>query len=306
MKPLSEFFKRHSLIIGILLMFAITWPSDLANAGLLPFEVPFVLYLFLGWGFGIAAVLMTGLTLGKTGVISLLKRYLHWRVGWRWYLAAFLLSPGLIMGAVYLNAAVTGVSPDFSTVMAYKIFGASAYLPLYVLPFFIIDFIANGEEIGWRGYVLPRLQVKYNALASALILGLIWGAWHLPKFLTHWNTISFIWFMVHTVVASVLYTWLYNGTKGSLLLVTLFHASSNTAGVFMPMANTVSSGNMGAYMIFVLLEAAAAILIILTTGPQRLSRKEQMQVEEQSSGLSIQVFQSAAGLSGKPKHEGLR
>jgi membrane protease YdiL (CAAX protease family) len=283
MKRTTAFFKRHSLVIGILLMYILTWPIDLANAGLLPFQVPFLLYLFLGWGFGFASIIMTGLTLGKPGVISLLKRYLHWRVGWRWYLAAFLLSPVLITGGVYLHAAVTGVLPEFSTAMAHEIFGKSAFLPLYLLPFFIIDFIANGEEIGWRGYVLPRLQVKYSALTSALILGVIWGVWHLPKFLTHWNTISFAWFMAHTVAASVLYAWLYNGTKGSLLLVTLFHASSNTAGVFMPMANTVSSGNMGSYVFFVLLEAAAAILVIVATGPQRLSRTEPRQVHEQTS-----------------------
>lgn len=294
MKPLSEFLKRYSLIIGILLMFALTWPIDLSNAGLMPFKVPFIVYLFLGWGFGVASVVMTGLTLGRTGVISLLKRYLHWRVGWKWYLAAFLLPLTLIVGGVYSNAVVTGVPPDFSTIIARQIFGETAYLPLFILPFFIIDFIANGEEIGWRGYVLPRVQAKYGALASALIVGVVWGVWHLPKFLTHWNTISFAWFMAHTVAASVLYTWLYNGTKGSLLLVTLFHASSNTAGVFMPMANTVSSGNMGAYVIFVFLEIAAAILIIVTTGPRRLSRTESMQMQEQSSTLSDQHSRSVS------------
>lgn len=291
MKPFSEILKRHSLVIGIILMFILTWPIDLSNAGLLPFKVPFIIYLFLGWGFGVASIIMTGLTLGKVGVISLLKRYLHWRVGWKWYLAAFLLAPALIIAGVYLNAAVTGVPPDFSTVMAYKIFGKSAYLPLYILPFFIIDFIANGEEIGWRGYVLPRLQSKYGAVTSALILGVIWGVWHLPKFLTHWNTISFAWFMAHTVAASVLYAWLYNGTKGSLLLVTLFHAASNTAGVFFPMANTVSSGNMGAYIFFVLLEVLAAIMIAVIAGTVQLSRTEPMQVQEQSSDLSDQISQ---------------
>ena len=294
MKPLSEFLKRHALVIGIILMFALTWPIDLSNAGLLPFKVPFIMYLFLGWGFIFASVIMTGLTLGKEGVVSLLKRYLHWRVGWRWYLAPFLLVPTLIVGGVYLNAALTGVPPDFSTVMAYQIFGKSAYLPFFILPFFIIDFLANGEEIGWRGYALPRLQVKYGALTSALLLGVIWGFWHLPKFLSHWNAISFAWFMVHTLAASVLYAWLYNGTKGSLLLVTLFHAASNTVGVFFPMANTVSSGNMGAYIFFVLLEVLAAIVIVVVTGPERLSRTELMQIQKQSSIPTDQVPQSVS------------
>jgi membrane protease YdiL (CAAX protease family) len=292
MKPTTDFLKRHSLVIGILLMFALTWPIDLANAGLMPFKVPFILYLFLGWGFGVASLIMTGLTLGKAGMVALLKRYLQWRVGWKWYLAPFLLAPALIIGGVYLNAALTGVPPDFNTVMAYKIFGKSAYLPLFILPFFIVDFIANGEELGWRGYVLPRLQAKYGALSSALILGVIWGFWHLPKYLTHWNAVTFAWFMAHTTIVSVLYTWLYNSTKGSLLLVTLFHAASNATGVFMPMANTASSGNMGAYVIFILLEIAAATIIVIATGPERLSRTEPMQ--EQSSALPDQISQSVS------------
>ena len=160
MNTTTAFLKRHSLVIGIVLMFLLTWPIDLSQQGLMPFNVPFIVYILLGWGFGIAAVIMTGLTLGKTGVISLLKRYVQWRVGWKWYLAPFLLAPTLIIGGVYLNAALTGVAPDFSTVMAYEIFGKSAYLPLLILPFFMVDFITNGEEIGWRGYVLPRLQAK--------------------------------------------------------------------------------------------------------------------------------------------------
>ena len=294
MNQTTAFLKRHSLIIGITLMFALTWPIDLANSGVLPIKFPFLVYLFLGWGFGVASVIMTGLTLGKAGVISLLKRYLQWRVGWKWYLAPFLLAPALIVGGVYVNAVLTGVAPDFSSVMAYGIFGESAYLPLFILPFFLVDLIANGEEIGWRGYVLPRLQAKYGALTSTLILGVIWGFWHLPKFLSHWNTVSFVWFMVHTMAISVVYTWLYNSTKGSLLLVTLFHAASNATGVFMPMANTVSSGNMGAYIIYILLETVAAIIIVIATGPQRLSRTESMQVLKQSSALPDQISQSVS------------
>jgi len=294
MNPLTAFLKRHSLAIGVILMFALTWPIDLANSGVLPIKFPFLVYLFLGWGFGVASVIMTGLTLGKDAMIALLKRFLIWRVDWKWYLAPFLLAPALIVGGVYLNAALTGVPPDFSTVMAYKIFGKSAYLPLFILPFFMVDFIANGEEMGWRGYVLPRLQAKYGALTSALTLGVIWGFWHLPKYLTHWDTVSFAWFMAHTTVASILYTWLYNGTKGSLLLVTLFHAASNATGVFMPMANTVSSGNMGAYIMYILLEMAAAIIIVIVTGPQRLSRTEPIQVQEQSLALPDQISQSVS------------
>ena len=287
MKQFTGFLKRYSLVIGIVLMFALTWPIDLANSEIVPIQFPFIVYLFLGWGFIFASVIMTGLTLGKDGVVALLKRYVQWRVGLKWYLAAFLLAPSLIVLAVYINAALVGVPPDFSTVMAHKIFGGAAYLPLFILPFFLVDLIANGEEIGWRGYVLPRLQTKYSALTSTLILGVIWGFWHLPKYLSHWNLVSFAWFMVHATAYAVILTWLYNNTKGSLLLVAISHAISNTAGVFMPMANTVSSENTGAFIIFVLLEVITAVIIIVVTGAERFSTTEPMQAQASPSTSPI-------------------
>ena len=280
MQSMSQILKRHSLVIGIILMFLLTWPLDLVNSGIVKIEIPSIVLLFLGWGFVFASVIMTGLTHGREGVISLLKRFLRWRVGWKWYLVAFLLEPLLIVLGVFGNALVTGTAPDFSGIIAYELFGEGATLWLFVLPFFLIDFITNGEEIGWRGYVLPRLQAKYSALTSTLILGVIWGFWHLLKFLTHWNPLSFAWFMVHVLAFAVTLTWLYNGTKGSLLLVTIMHASSNTAGIFFPMASTASSENMGAYVGYVLFEVLAAIIVVLVTGPARLSRTEPMQIQE--------------------------
>ena len=217
MKRSTGFLKRYSLVIGIILMFLLTWPLDLVNTGIVQMNIPFIVLLFLGWGFVFASVIMTGLTLGREGVISLLKRFLQWRVGWKWYLTAFLLEPLLIVLGVYGNSLVTGVTPDFSGIMAYKLFGEGATLWLFVLPFFLIDFITNGEEIGWRGYVLPRLQAKHSALTSSLILGVIWGFWHLLRFLSPWSPLSFALVLLHNMAFAVTMTWLYNNTKGSLL-----------------------------------------------------------------------------------------
>jgi membrane protease YdiL (CAAX protease family) len=291
MNKTTTFLKRYSLVIGILLMFALTWPIDLANSKVLPLRVPFVVYIFLGYGFVFASLIMTGLTLGKEGVLALLKCFLIWRVGWKWYLVAFLLYPAILLSAVLLNAALTHTSIDFSEVFAHRIFGPSANLLVFIVPFFLFDAIANGEEIGWRGYVLPRLQTKYNALVSSLIVGLIWGIWHFPKFLAPGNDSSFALFMVKVMADAVLYTWLFNNTKGSLLLVTLFHASGNTAGVFLPIANTVTANNMGALLLQVLLEIIVAIVVMIIAGPARLSRREQPQMQERSSNLPTQVSQ---------------
>lgn len=277
---MNTFLKRHSLIIGLILMFLYTWTIDLSNSGVLPFKVPFPIYITLGWGFVFASLLMTWRTLGKTEAVKLFKRFFLWRVGWKWFLAALLIGPFCVVAGVYLNAAVTRTPPDFSAVMAYQIFGESASLPLFFLPFFLVDLITNGEEMGWRGYVLPRLQVKYSALASSLILGVIWAFWHLPKYASHFSTITFFWPMLHFLAFAVIQTWLYNNTKGSLLIVAVSHAISNTVGAFVPMANTISSENMGSYIFYVLFEVLAAIVVTVLAGPADLSRTDEKQIQE--------------------------
>lgn len=279
MSTFRDFLQRHSLIAGILLMFLLTWPVDLALAGVLPFKVPHVISLIFGWGISIAALILTGLTLGKQGVIALLKRFLNWRVGWKWFFVALFLYPAVFSLAVVLHAVWAGTSIDFSNVFAHKIFGASASLPAFILPFFIYDFLTNGEEMGWRGYVLPRLQVKYGALTSSLILGVIWAFWHFPRYLAPANTGSFALLIVKCLADAVIYTWVYNNTQGSLLLTTILHAAANTAGVFLPIANTQSNENLGAYLLAVIFLITIATAVTLFTGSQKLSRIEAVQVQ---------------------------
>jgi len=279
-KIMKSFLKQHALILGILLMFLLTWPIDLANAGVLNIQVPFVVYIFLGWGFIFAALIMTGLTLGREGIINLLKRYLIWRVDWKWYLVAFFLIPITSFIAISANAALTGTPIDFSNVLAYEIFGPSANLLLLAVPFFLFDAIANGEEMGWRGYVLPRLQAKYSALIASLILAILWAIWHIPKFVAHWDTMTFLWFTVNVIAKAILMTWMYNSTRGSLLLVTLFHASFNATGLLLPVANNLTDTNMNMRAITSLLELLVAAMVIWYTGAERLSRSEPKQIQE--------------------------
>ncbi len=268
----QAFLARHSLIAGLALMFALTWPIDLANAGLMPFQVPFVAYLFLGWGFIVASLAMTGLTQGRRGVVTLLRRYLIWRVAGRWYVVALLLFPAIWLSAALLNAAWTGAPLNFGATMAAQFFGAPAMWPLFIAPFFIYEAIANGEEMGWRGYVLPRLQARHSALIASLILGLVWGLWHLPKFLGPESSGSFPLLVIRMLGQAVLFTWLYNNTRGSLLLATMMHASGNTAGFFLP------SGSVETELIAALLINGAAVLVTLIAGPERLSKRAAKQV----------------------------
>ncbi len=272
MKPFTDTLKRHSLIVGLVLMFLLTWPIELSDAGLLPFRVPFIVSLFLGWGIFVAAVLMTWLTQGGQAVGALLKRFLKGGAGAAWYLAVLLI-PALGVLGLGLSAAFSGEPPDFSHVYAHNIFGPSANLVIFIIPFFLTDFISNGEEIGWRGYMLPRLQARHSALVSALIVGVVWGAWHLPRFLAHWDMVSFVIFVLDVFAKSIMLTWIYNGTNGSLLLVTLTHAAYNTAGVFL-------SVNAAPSVLVAILEVIAAVVIVIVAGPARLSRTQPKQVEE--------------------------
>ena len=114
MKSFAGMLSHHSLIIGILLMFIFTWLLDLASAGIIHLPIPSFLYTFTGYAAALAALLMTGLTLGRKGVTALLKRFLIWRVGWQWYLVALLLYPAIIFASVLLNAAFSGEPIDQS------------------------------------------------------------------------------------------------------------------------------------------------------------------------------------------------
>lgn len=271
MQQPKESTGRPSLLIVIFLMFLLTWPVMLAEAGTLPFEPPLAVSLFIGWGVSAAALIMTAWTHGKAGVVGLIRRFLVWRVSWKWYVVALLLFPAIAFLSVLISAALSGKPVDFGTAAAYEIFGSGATLSSVVLPFFLFDMISNGEELGWRGYVLPRLQARYSALVSSLIVGVIWALWHLPKFMAPGNTNPFGLFAVKLIVESVLYTWLYNSTRGSLLLVTMFHAAGNTAGVFLPVAITTAGFNSGGMVIQLMLEIVVVVVVVVTHGHERLS-----------------------------------
>jgi membrane protease YdiL (CAAX protease family) len=276
----SKFFKRHSLVVGIVLMFLYTWTIDLSNSGVLPFKVPFVVALTVGWGFIFVSLLMTWLTLGRDEMVKLFKRFFLWRVNWKWYLVAILLIPTLRFAAIPLTTWLTGIPADYSHPMIRDVVPLDWPLLSMVIPWILFEIFTNGEEMGWRGYVLPRLQAKYNALVSSLILGVIWSVWHLPKFFGAGSSEgrSFFWFTVFTVSVAVLYTWLYNNTRGSLLLVTLFHASGNTFGAFMPAKFAVAGGILD--NLEIVLFVIAAIVVTIFAGVERLSRTEEKQMQE--------------------------
>jgi membrane protease YdiL (CAAX protease family) len=184
------------------------------------------------------------------GVRAHLVTYIKPRGPFGYYLLALVLFPAIWVLGYFLSRAL-GMEVQFSN---YPLFDAR--LLGMVILFFLYNFIYGGlsEEPGWRGFALPRLQVKFSPLVSALILGVLWAVWHAPARFGGMEAKSVSdtiveWVLI--VLVSVIFTWLFNRTKGSILVTALVHPAMNTTGNFL-------TGSLGAilllfvFMIFVI------------------------------------------------------
>ncbi len=268
---LARVVQGYPLTAGLLLMFALTWPIDLGVAadsrGWLPFQIPFVVPLLVGYGFVVASLVVTAIVDGKAGIRALLRRFLIWRVELRWYVAVLLGPIALALAALAAPLVLHGVAPDFNQTMAREISGPLS-LWLFVPIFFLMGVLTNGEEIGWRGYLLPRIQTRFGALAASVLIGVIWAAWHIPKFLGAGAILPVpAWlYLLDKIALAILFTWVANHTRGSLLIATLFHAAVNTAFVWL----VPTTGQYDSYES--ILRCMVALMIVLATGPN-LTRK---------------------------------
>jgi membrane protease YdiL (CAAX protease family) len=140
---------------------------------------------------------------------------------------------------------------------------------LFVIAIFTVILSNTGEEIGWRGFALPHLQKRYNALAASLIVGLLWSLWHLPLVFLTGNPMAqspSIWF-ISIVAVAFIYTWLYNSTQGSILLLALLHVSENLYGAFIPGVSPIA---------YALVNCVVAIILIAVFGKVNLSRQKRV------------------------------
>jgi membrane protease YdiL (CAAX protease family) len=268
------------VLAGFILMFVCTWPIDLWAAAnshglLLSLPIPPILPLFVGYGFVAASLIMTGIISGRAGIRALLRQFLVWRVGLPWYGVVLLGAAVINLAAIAIHVLLGGAVPDFAQPFARQVVGPSINLWVALPLFFLVGVFSNGEEIGWRGYALPRLQARHGALIASLIIGVVWAFWHVPKFLTVGSAqdYSFWVFLLNSIAFAVLYTWVYNNTKSSLLLVTLFHAAINTADVFLPII-PAAIGDVRPTLIAIGLHCLAAIIVVIVTGSARLSRSQ--------------------------------
>lgn len=215
----------------------------------------------------ISAFVLTFFQQGGKGVAQLLKRGANFRFKKIW-LVAILLLPLIIFGGGILLSILTGATqPDYSIISN----------PAYALIAFFVILFTGGplqEEYGWRGYALPRLQSRNNAIAASVILGVFWWLWHLPlvfipgRFMAD-NSLLFVALSIEIVLTSVLFTWIYNNTKGSVLATMLLHTSMNwSIWLFLPGMTT----NLFIIGFTVVLLAITVLGIIRIRGAARLSQ----------------------------------
>jgi membrane protease YdiL (CAAX protease family) len=139
------------------------------------------------------------------------------------------------------------------------------------------DLSGGLEEFGWRGYALDRMQTSRNAVVASLVLGFFWGLWHLPSFFVEGTlqaeTTIPVWeFVLQQMVLAVLYTWLYNNTRGTLLVAILFHTSGNTSAALLP---EYFGTEIGRWVNFALLFVTAAV-VALIWGWRTLNRSQEV------------------------------
>jgi membrane protease YdiL (CAAX protease family) len=175
-----------------------------------------------------------------------------------------------------------------------------------VVPMFIFLTIAAGigEEFGWRGFLLPRLQSRYNALVSGLIVGVAWATWHVPLFFVK-GTSQYeqqleggllpviLGYAVLVIVQSVQFTWLFNNTKGSVLLAAVFHGASNAWAEYLGIGNIPFGGILTVMALSVLITA----VIVPLAGAENLSRTSKRNVLELEDGQPDTTQPSKEGIA---------
>lgn len=242
MHKLARMARRSPLATYLLITFGFTWV-------LLPFartSIPVSLAALFGPAIG---AWITAMLCGDESRRDLRERTLRWRMPARWYAAAALLP-------VPISAFASGLEYLLGA------HGAVGFQPISALSLLVFTLVI-GEEIGWRGFALPRLLERFGPWSASVVLGLAWALWHLPLFFMtsmpqHGRPFSA--FAIYTIALSALLTYFAQSTRGSVIIATLFHGVVNTFVV----ENTAASpalrgwGNAAAYGLAAMIIGVAA------------------------------------------------
>lgn len=215
------------------LTYIVSWFLWIAAAAILPWNlwqrsglvaISGPLYVLGVFAPGLVAVALTARADGRAATLALLRRTVRWSVGARWYVFAAGYFVAIELAVALAHRIATGAWPPFTQT------------PWFVMLVAIVFStpVKAGEEIGWRGYALPRLSTRVGLPVASTIVGILWACWHLPFFfMTGTDKLgqSFPAYVLGVTAISIAMAWLYWRTKGSLLLTMLMHAAVNNTNV---------------------------------------------------------------------------
>jgi hypothetical protein len=262
---------RHPLLTMYLIMFGVEFTNAtlyiLYARGVISFKTPdAVMFIMSILHPLVAAMVVTVAISGRKGLRELFSRFLIWRVSGWWYLFIFAFYAIDMLAGNTLNAALGGAKSVLPI----------AGDPLWAIPikfglFLLFGVLTNTEEIAWRGVALPLLKNRYNnALLAALLVAIPEALLHAPDYfvdeMNFRKSVGAVMFTIFTVALSVIFAWVFLNTKGSLLIVTLFHASGNA------WSNLLTDDSIQPFYYSIAIILIVAIAVVLIYGPKNLSR----------------------------------
>jgi membrane protease YdiL (CAAX protease family) len=279
---------RYPLVFYFLIAFSFSWlmflPGVLTYYGVLNISDSLVGVLGITGLLGpiLSGFVMTAVTEGRAGIRRWLRRIVLWRVGLRWYLFALIGLPlAMVLATIIVRP---GALESFQTLA-----------PLSVLPYlgaFVFMVLIGGplfEEPGWSGFALPRLQRVHSPLVGGLILGSLWALWHLPGFLIpsqdltdippRGTVLDFFVFALALIGLRLVMQWVFNNTRGSVLMAILIHASWNTFYSAALIQLFPAPSVLGSYLNLTIAAGALALVVVVLTGG-RLGYRQGEEEEE--------------------------
>ena len=252
-----EFVARNDLASFLVLAFLFSW-------------YPWIIALIRGTASGpnplgplIAALIVTGIADGRSGMRTLLGRMVRARIGFSSYAIIFGLP-------ILLCAAAMAIMAGFGQPIALPTAAAARELPERFI--FILLFIGLGEEPGWRGFALPRLQRKHSPLVASLILAPIWALWHLPLMGNEFPVAIIPAFLISLLGGTLIQTWLFNRSKGSVFGQMLFHATVNTVGAGLVFPLMKGAGFVSFWYVYATLWLVVGLTLTVSSAAEARSR----------------------------------
>lgn len=245
---ISVLIKRHSVLVYYFLVFFLSWGSLLLVMGVggiwgtttISEDIMPLLYVGMLLGPTVAGLVMMGLTRGRSGFRELFSRLRHFRVSIKWYLIAVLTAPTIVAGVLLL---LSRFSPQYIPI----IFSSNDKLSIVISGLMAGALVGIFEELGWTGFVIPRLRERYSVLNTGLIVGVVWGLWHMPLFLASARASQEIAPLITLAVMlftflpayRVLMVWVYDRTKSLFVAMVMHFGQTATVLIFATPAGDV-------------------------------------------------------------------